>query len=56
MPPQATGGITSPNIAQAKTAANGGTRKNNADTRDTSPARIIANNNPMLTIELLMIK
>ena len=38
--------------SQAISAARGGTRKNRADTWLTSPARIIASNNPTATTEL----
>ena len=52
MPSQASTGMTSLNNTHASNAANGGTRKNSADTRATSPARIIASNSPTAITEL----
>ena len=42
IPAQASGGIASPNNGQAKRAESGGTREKSAETRATSPARIMA--------------
>ncbi|KAG1468363.1 hypothetical protein G6F57_012635 [Rhizopus arrhizus] len=41
MPGQASSGMGSPSAIRAKTAVQGGTRKNSADTREASPCRII---------------
>jgi hypothetical protein len=47
MPTQAKDGISSANTIQAKVAAIGGTKKNKADTFDTSLARIVSRSGPI---------
>ena len=54
MPAQASGGISSPSSAQAIAAAIGGTRNSSAETRATSPARIIAKSSEVAISELAM--
>ncbi len=52
MPTQESSGRCSPMIAQAISAASGGTRKKRAETRDASPRRIIARSRVIEMIEL----